>query len=352
MPIVTKVIQLKDIQGNLLLPHAYSASKDNNGNDIPNTYATITTVNTKANDSEVVHNTGTETIAGAKTFSTTPIVGTLEQTSSSNAAASTSYVRTAISDEDALVVHLTGDEEIAGTKTFTSAPVSISMSSDSEATYIDSYKVLDPNLDTTVNPEYRKQYYDCVKDKNDNYIGWICYEYNTDGSSAASINARTRDSEDTTNVSSSVKAYVDRNGTAYATCPTPSSATDNSSKIATTSWVRNHRATTKATTTSSASVDAPAYVVQNYKSGTNWYRVWSDGWIEQGGQLTPATAGTEVTLLKAFSDTNYSVQATNRDSANRRGAQAWQVSATVIKVRATGGTSESSTPCCWCASGY
>lgn len=356
MPIVTKVIQLKDIQGNLLLPHAFSASKDNEGNDIINTYATIATVNTKANDNAVVHNTGVETIAGAKTFSTTPIVGTLAQTSSSDAAASTSYVRTAISDEDALVVHLTGDEEISGIKTFTSAPVSISMSSDSKATYLDSYKIVDPNLDTTVNPEYRKEYYDCVKDKNDNYIGWICYEYATDGSSIVSINSRTRDSENTTNLSAYVKAYVDRSGTTYATCPTPPSATDNSTKIATTSWVRNHRCTTNATTSSTASVDAPAYVVQNYKSGSNWYRVWSDGWIEQGGSRGGIATDNYITITfhKAFKDTNYCfVETTKANGAPggniRSSAMIYSMTNTTIQLEQdtyadSGG--------CWYACGY
>jgi hypothetical protein len=63
------------------------------------------------------------------------------------------------------------------------------------------------------------------------------------------------------------------------------------------------KCTTKATTTSTASGSRVAVVVQNYKNGTSWYRVWSDGWIEQGGRLTT----TSVTFLKAFSDTNYTV---------------------------------------------
>lgn len=66
------------------------------------------------------------------------------------------------------------------------------------------------------------------------------------------------------------------------------------------------------TTTSSASSAQPAVVIQNYVSGTSWYRVWSDGWIEQGGrvQLTSQnTTGTVVSFLKAFQNTNYSVTA-------------------------------------------
>ena len=54
------------------------------------------------------------------------------------------------------------------------------------------------------------------------------------------------------------------------------------------------------------------YVTDTYNSGTSWYRVWSDGWIEQGGQIL-VTKNTEkaVTLLKSMSNTNYCVQGAN-----------------------------------------
>ena len=68
------------------------------------------------------------------------------------------------------------------------------------------------------------------------------------------------------------------------------------------------RCTTAATTTSTAANDKVAVVVQNYKSGTSWYRIWSDGWIEQGGSWgtnTGAWAEASVTYLKAYKDTNY-----------------------------------------------
>ena len=65
--------------------------------------------------------------------------------------------------------------------------------------------------------------------------------------------------------------------------------------------------TTKATTTSTAGATIPAVVIQNYCSGTSWYRVWSDGWIEQGGQATSNHNGTKFTFVKTFSNTNYTV---------------------------------------------
>ncbi len=90
-------------------------------------------------------------------------------------------------------------------------------------------------------------------------------------------------------------------------CTAALSATDNSTNMPTTAWVRNHCCTTAATTSSTASKDAPAYVTQNYKNGNNWYRVWSDGWIEQGGYVsaTAQAVNQTITLNKAFTTTNY-----------------------------------------------
>lgn len=47
-------------------------------------------------------------------------------------------------------------------------------------------------------------------------------------------------------------------------------------------------------------------VVESYQNGTDWYRIWSDGWVEQGG-LTSASASTSgyITLLVEMRDTNY-----------------------------------------------
>lgn len=44
-----------------------------------------------------------------------------------------------------------------------------------------------------------------------------------------------------------------------------------------------------------------AYVTQTWRSETKWYRVWSDGWIEQGGHGT----GDICTFNKPFSNTDY-----------------------------------------------
>jgi hypothetical protein len=49
-------------------------------------------------------------------------------------------------------------------------------------------------------------------------------------------------------------------------------------------------------------------VVDTYQNGANWYRKWSDGFIEQGGRSgTIATDGIAYTLnfLQSFTNTNY-----------------------------------------------
>lgn len=59
------------------------------------------------------------------------------------------------------------------------------------------------------------------------------------------------------------------------------------------------------------------YVVETYKSGTSWYRIWSDGWIEQGFRIsTTVDAQTNHTFLKPFKDTNYTLLFTTQTTTN------------------------------------
>lgn len=51
------------------------------------------------------------------------------------------------------------------------------------------------------------------------------------------------------------------------------------------------------------------YITETYVNGTSWYRVWSDGWCEQGGRLSSVTGtGFQTVILPlAYADTNYSL---------------------------------------------
>ena len=49
-----------------------------------------------------------------------------------------------------------------------------------------------------------------------------------------------------------------------------------------------------------------AYVTETYVNGTSWYRVYSDGWCEQGGYYKNSSASTKnFTFLKSFINNNY-----------------------------------------------
>ena len=57
-------------------------------------------------------------------------------------------------------------------------------------------------------------------------------------------------------------------------------------------------------------------VIESYINGSSWYRVWSDGWCEQGGIFASAGgyATRTATFLKPFKDTNYIAFAEHNDS--------------------------------------
>lgn len=55
--------------------------------------------------------------------------------------------------------------------------------------------------------------------------------------------------------------------------------------------------------------DNSPHIVETYRNGTSWYRLYSDGWIEQGGHTTPtgSDVNTVITLIKEMQDTSYEV---------------------------------------------
>lgn len=57
-------------------------------------------------------------------------------------------------------------------------------------------------------------------------------------------------------------------------------------------------------------VETPTVVDTFYRSGANWYRIWSNGWVEQGGLLSSSSQAATATFLKPFADTNYTLLVT------------------------------------------
>lgn len=102
--------------------------------------------------------------------------------------------------------------------------------------------------------------------------------------------------------------------------------------------------------TSLSNVDSNIdYVVESYKDGSNWYKVYKSGWCEQGGKITNAS-NTDINLLKPFLDTTYNVTV---GGGNYNGSWPYIgiVSKTKINLgaRGTGGWTQ---PVYWRACGF
>ena len=67
------------------------------------------------------------------------------------------------------------------------------------------------------------------------------------------------------------------------------------------------------TTQDTVGVTPKRYITTTYIRGTNWYEVYNDGWIRQGGIIG---AGATVTFLKPFKNTNYTLCASMKSSSS------------------------------------
>ena len=92
----------------------------------------------------------------------------------------------------------------------------------------------------------------CTYDKNKRYIGALDFWVNKGDSSASMYALNGMDAEDSTRAS--ITVYFKKDGTKYATCPTPPS-TSNTNTIATTKWVRNYTPPSSNKLTTARSID-------------------------------------------------------------------------------------------------
>lgn len=192
--------------------------------------------------------------------------------------------------KDTDVVHNTGDETIEGEKSFEvvradglavnsvtafrgSAPVSYN------ATY--GYIAQSTNIDKTVTPSAAQYMGYDIRDKNGQRLAYFGY----------------RKSNNSNNSDSQVEIQ-DVSGTNRFLFP---------------------RCTTRPSTTSSAANNRVAVVIANYYSGTNWYRLWSDKFLEQGG-IHNYNASTyprsTITFPRTYNNTNYSILLTANQPGN------------------------------------
>lgn len=78
-----------------------------------------------------------------------------------------------------------------------------------------------------------------------------------------------------------------------------------------------------------------AYVTETHVSGTQGYRVWSDGFIEQWGKVTVSGEDTNntFTFQKPFKNTNYNIQTPGWRISDRH-ACVMSKTATSVTIRA------------------
>ena len=89
--------------------------------------------------------------------------------------------------------------------------------------------------------------------------------------------------------------------------------------------------------------------VESWKSGNKWYRKYSDGWIEQGGNCV--TSNPTLSFNIAFSDTNYNIVGSeNQGDDNARAIKFNRDHAKTTSIRMVG--SANPICVCWYACGY
>lgn len=117
------------------------------------------------------------------------------------------------------LLHRSGDETFSGVKTGQSNNPRFGLKH--------------TGIDINTNPSAEKSTKIFFADKNDKWLSEIgCYQ-KTDGGIVTQMTANSEDQF------ASLQIIYKKNGAAYATCPTPPAADDNSTKISTTAWVNS-----------------------------------------------------------------------------------------------------------------
>lgn len=94
------------------------------------------------------------------------------------------------------------------------------------------------------------------------------------------------------------------------------------------------------------------HITETWKStgGNSWYRVWSDGWIEQGGEMVKSS-NAKVTLHTPYKSTNYLVQGTPTVESNLNSPRIFVENKTTTSFDLIM-SSYSTKSCAWYAYGY
>ena len=95
-------------------------------------------------------------------------------------------------------------------------------------------------------------------------------------------------------------------------------------------------------------------IVDSYSNGTSWYRVWSDGWIEQGGRYSSVGGNGQVyiTFIKNFNTTNYYINAMQLSTGTDSGTGTWSVHTISVSGFYVRNFTDATSDIGWYACGY
>lgn len=96
------------------------------------------------------------------------------------------------------------------------------------------------------------------------------------------------------------------------------------------------------------------FVVESYSNGTNWYRIYRSGWIEQGGYIAASTSISQVNKLhKEMKDTNYHINITAIVNSWTGGLNSvFDLTTSSFKLWTSDDSSYNSCPVKWEVKGY
>lgn len=181
-------------------------------------------------------------------------------------------------------VDKTSTQTISGSKRFTQPPEGMSIE-----------LVADTNQQTVPATARRREiclYRNATYTKGDGFTSWIRGSRDSNGWTRTELLVRRFLEEDSQEILNYLKVNIRADGIPVSTTKTP--PTDSTGEeITTAGWFRQSNCNVRT-------------VIETYHNGTSWYRIWSDGWKEQGGRVDVKNDGTvTVTFLKPFSNTNY-----------------------------------------------
>ena len=150
---------------------------------------------------------------------------------------SISTINTNITTNNNNAVHKTGNETVAGNKTFSGTTTFTNDIFVSKSGNFGALNIKNTGYDYLTNPSAVQYQHIVWKDKNNKDMSYVQQQVNTDGTVALhhiASNYKT----DGTRVSCAIGCYVNRDGGIWTAAPTPATS-DNSTKIATTAFVKS-----------------------------------------------------------------------------------------------------------------